>query len=186
MFIRRPSFRHRPAATCFETTRQRQLLLATTRLAITIYSNTFLLYHRPSRLCFQTPPLGPFPVIWQSGLSWRSEVGSGNQTWDPTLIYVAVCIYDTQILNGLFSLSSYVQKYCNDLLYHSKVLSLYLVFKFMTQLCFLNPLVPGDFFSNFFTKIGGEVHCMNRNWNLKVQSWHSIFDHARGKKKNVL
>ena len=28
-----------------------------------------------------------------------------------TLIYVAVCIYDTQILNGFFSLSSYVQKY---------------------------------------------------------------------------
>ena len=35
----------------------------------------------------------------------------------------------------------------------------------------LNPLVPGDFFLlNFFNKIGGEVHCMNRNQNLQVQS----------------
>ena len=50
----------------------------------------------------------------------------------------------------------------------------------------INPLMPGDLFSNFFTKIGEEVHCMNRNRNLKVQSWHSIFDHARGQKKNVL
>ena len=45
-----------------------------------------------------------------------------------TLIYVAVCIYDTQILNGFFSLSSYVQKYWNNLFYHYKVLSLYICF----------------------------------------------------------
>ena len=31
-------------------------------------------------------------------------------------------------------------------------------------------------------KIGGKVHCMNRLGNLKVESRHSIFDHARGKK----
>ena len=34
-----------------------------------------------------------------------------------------------------------------------------------------NPLVPGNFFSsNFFPKLGGKVHCMNRLGNLKVQS----------------
>ena len=38
-----------------------------------------------------------------------------------TLIYVAVCIYDTQILNGFFSLNSYVQKYWNNFFYHYKV-----------------------------------------------------------------
>ena len=37
------------------------------------------------------------------------------------------------------------------------------------------------FSSNFFTKFGGKVHCMNRLGNLNVQSWHSIFDHTRGK-----
>ena len=47
----------------------------------------------------------------------------------------------------------------------------------------INPLVPGYFFlSNFLMKIGGKVHCMNRLGNLKVESRHSIFDHARGKK----
>ena len=51
----------------------------------------------------------------------------------------------------------------------------------------INPLVPGNIFlSNFLTKIGGKVHCMNRNRNLKVQSHHSFFDHARGKIKSVL
>ena len=30
------------------------------------------------------------------------------------------------------------------------------------------------------------MHCMNRLGNLKVESRHSIFDHARGKKKSVL
>ena len=50
----------------------------------------------------------------------------------------------------------------------------------------VNPSVPGDFFlSNFLTKIGGKVHCMNRKRNLKVQSHHSFFDHARGKIKSV-
>ena len=47
--------------------------------------------------------------------------------------------------------------------------------------------MPGDFFSsNFLMKIGGKVHYMNRLGNLKVESRHSIFDHARGKKKSVL
>ena len=47
--------------------------------------------------------------------------------------------------------------------------------------------MPGDFFlSNFLTKIGGKVHCMNRLGNLKVQSRHTIFDHARCRKKSVL
>ena len=55
------------------------------------------------------------------------------------------------------------------------------------QKILFNPLVPGDFFlSNFLMKIGGKVHCMKRLGNLKVESWHSIFDHARGKKKSVL
>ena len=56
----------------------------------------------------------------------------------------------------------------------------------MKKRCF-NPLVPGDFSSsNFFTKLGGKVQCMNRLGHLEVQSRHSIFDHTRGKKKSVL
>ena len=47
----------------------------------------------------------------------------------------------------------------------------------------VNPLVTGNFFSsNFLTKICGEVNWMNRLGNLKVQSRHSTFDHARGQK----
>ena len=53
----------------------------------------------------------------------------------------------------------------------------------MTAESKLNPLVPANFFSNFLTKIGGKVQCMNRLGNLNVQSRHSIFDHGRGQKK---
>ena len=41
---------------------------------------------------------------------------------------------------------------------------LYIKIQGIYHMSFINPLVPGDFFlSNFFTKIGGDVHSMNRN-----------------------